>query len=487
MSSEIDLENRPYSKSLLEDEKYFTKTLKTFSEYLGYDSEDVVFFPEIRGKQISLFTLWQIVMLFGGFTKTSNENRWEEIADRLSFPITNRAKAAKDLKQCYDEILSALEKSLVEAGKDENNPEYSASQEETLIASQFDDEILRNDQRTLNLEEKSDFDEVLEAPQSLIMPNMFSKKRTIDSDNLSTHSGSSGGQSKHQNKRPKIDKGKGTGVEIPSTPEHIYNATQKPISHRKSPLKYQLDQSGDNTSSDHEAQESFLSLQRKKTEGSFRKVSGKKPMLEPETQDFHYSDIDDGISVPSPTAAPKKRILHPAIDISDDSSTESDSETESLPKLKSVSELKSKSKTRTELGLKSQSSLQPESKSKSESKSRTQPEENSQNSFDYAAEIEKFIDLGYSEEIIFQALEATTYVFDIASVVMEQLKEEQSVPGNLVGVWTEEDDAALFKRTGIEYERIRMKHGDERITKRQEFKETMAAVDDSQSSSDLRA
>ncbi|KAF7861773.1 hypothetical protein EAF04_007656 [Stromatinia cepivora] len=426
MSGKIDLEQRPFTNSLLKEEAYFTHTLKEFSEVLGFEPDDLNFYPEVCGKEISIFKLWQIVMLFGGFAKTNAESRWQEVADRLSFPIANRAKAAKDLKNCYEEILSELETAVNEAQNDTENPEFTASQEEIMIASQLEDTISRSVQRSSGHDEGiEDDDEVSKLPPPRIKSKQplttSTKKRTNDSDGLSNHSESSA--TKPETKRRKIHKGKGKEVEIPSTPEHVFNAIQPHMSHHTTPPKYQFDDSSDDNRSDREARERFPRIQQKKPEGSSRKPSAKKPLLEPETQDFHYPDIAKEASIASPTPAPKKRAANNIIDLSKDSSTESEPE--------------------------------PESESDSEDS--------------VNAEFAKYLELGYSREIIAEALIASTYVYDVASVIMEQLKMGHDIPDNMEGAWTKRDDDALLKKRGPEYERIREKHGDERIAARKKF------------------
>lgn len=459
MSLKIDLEKRPYTSSLLEDEEYFKHILKDFSESLGFQPGDLNFSPEIRGKEISIFKLWQTVMLFGGFEKTNAKKRWQEVADKLDFPIANRSKAAEDLNSCYDEILSELETLIVDVENDEDNPEFSASQEETLIASHLEDKISRGIQKSSGHEDiTEDNDEVLELPslsKSKQQSTVLNKKRTISSDEFSSRSGSAASRVKPQSKRQRMDKGKGKEVEIPSTPEHVFNATQPPVSHHISPLKYPLDESDDDNSSDRQAREIIRHIQQSKPEGSSRKASLKTPMVEPETQDFYYPEIDDEVSIASPTPAPKKMTPGLIIDLSKDSSAELESDLEPQPKLKS--------------NTKSNSKPALESKAKVNPTAEPEPESNSQDSVE--DEIDKFKALGYSEEIIVAALDATTMDYEIASIVMEKLKMGHSIPDDMAGVWTKKDDDALFLKEGwAGYKKVRAKHGEERVTARKEFK-----------------
>ncbi|TGO53822.1 hypothetical protein BCON_0117g00150 [Botryotinia convoluta] len=430
---EFDLEQRPFMNSLTTEEDYFTLTLKQFCEE---DEEEPIFNPRIRGKQISLFRLWQIVIVFGGFEKINAESRWQEVADKLSFPIASRSEAAQDLKSCYDEILSEFERVVTE---EENDPQsilmFAASQDETLIASQLADTTIRSVQRPSGHgRDVEDDDEVIELPplkNSKQFSTMSTKKRAIDSDGLSNLSESSAINPKRKAKRVRADKGKGKEVEIPSTPEHIFNVTQSP--HHISPLKYQVNENDNGGSSeddsDREARERILRIQQKKPRELVRKASAKNLTIEPETQDFYYPDIDNQAPTVSPTPVRRKRTPGPIIDLSRDSSAESEAEAEA----------------------------------------------DSQDIVNI--EFAKYIDLGYSEDVIYKALIASTYDFDIASPVMNQLQMGHGIPDDLAGVWTQRDNDALERRKGKEYERVREKHGDERIQARIKFLRILREID----------
>ncbi|KAF7943989.1 hypothetical protein EAE96_010401 [Botrytis aclada] len=432
---ELDLEERPFMNSLTTEEDYFTLTLRQFCEE---DEEEPIFNPIICGKQISLFRLWQIVMILGGFEKISAESRWQEVADKLSFPIANRSEAAQDLKSCYDEILSEFEQVVTE---EENDPRsilmFAGSQDETLIASQFADTTIRSIQRSPSHgsgSEDEDDDEVIELPplkNSKQFSTMSTKKRAIESDGLSNHSESSSINPKRKAKRVRTDKGKGKEAEIPSTPEHVFNATQPP--RHISPLKYQVRENDNGSSSendsDREARERILRIQQKKPRELVRKATARNLTIEPETQDFYYPDIDNQAPTVSPTLVRRKGTPAPVIDLSRDSSEESEAEAEV----------------------------------------------ESQDIVDI--EIAKYIDLGYSGDIIYKALMASTYDFDIASPVMNQLQMGHGIPDDLAGVWTQRDDDALEKRKGREYERVREKHGDERIHARIKFLRNLREID----------
>lgn len=61
------------------------------------------------------------------------------------------------------------------------------------------------------------------------------------------------------------------------------------------------------------------------------------------------------------------------------------------------------------------------------------------------AVIENFIRLGYDEETVLDALAATTNDVEVATQVMDNIKDGKGIPTNLAGVWTSRDDKALRK------------------------------------------
>jgi hypothetical protein len=85
--------------------------------------------------------------------------------------------------------------------------------------------------------------------------------------------------------------------------------------------------------------------------------------------------------------------------------------------------------------------------------------------------IERHIALGYSQEHVIAALEATTMNTGDAGVVMEALQSGGSIPDNIQGVWTNWDDEALKDVDHPDYQRVVEKHGREGVVLRQRFLE----------------
>ncbi|RFU29930.1 hypothetical protein B7463_g6406, partial [Scytalidium lignicola] len=84
--------------------------------------------------------------------------------------------------------------------------------------------------------------------------------------------------------------------------------------------------------------------------------------------------------------------------------------------------------------------------------------------------IHRFIALGYKQEVVIMALEATTMETGDAGIVMEALINGEGIPQNMQGVWTEEDDEALdAPEDSDDFQRILEKHGMDIVATRQRY------------------
>lgn len=82
----------------------------------------------------------------------------------------------------------------------------------------------------------------------------------------------------------------------------------------------------------------------------------------------------------------------------------------------------------------------------------------------------RFMALGYSQEVIIKALEATTMETGDAGTVMEALTNGLGIPPDIQGVWTEKDDQALAApESSKEFQGILGKHGMDTIAVRREY------------------
>jgi len=410
----------------LEDERLFEAKMKELADKLDLELDLI---PTICGKRLTLFRLWQVVMSdkFGGFDAVSGRGLWFRVAKELDFNEFKHKGAAQDLKDCYSELLVDFEE-LRDAYREEN-PDLTDSQEadtSQLIENQLMETAARETQNyELDLidEEEEDEDDDLDQPPSSAPRHIStpSGKRSFDSDRPSN--GAS------YNKRQRIDKGKGKEIEIPSTPEEVLNGTQVP---RKppgpSPLKASaiLENEVDLVSDDEEyASSNPLFVRPSHQPGPSRPPPKPRPILEPETQDFHF-----------PPEEPIQNNTY--IELSSSPTTQT--KPPPRPRVTSAEE---------------STQSQTESERKAEAL---------QDFFD------RFIALGYQDDIIVEALEATTMETREAPHVMEHLTQGNGIPEDVAGVWTSWDDDALGAGEGSEeFQRVVRKHGWGRVETRRRY------------------
>jgi hypothetical protein len=410
---------------LLHDEDYFNTSLTEFMTEMQNERDDIDldFSPSICESKVSLFELWQSVMSSGGFDEVNEKALWPTIADRLHYPLAWHARAADGLRDCYEELLLGFEEAATTQADDPDTVELSPSQEDALLQDQLLDSIRRKAIEYF-VDDEATYEDDLDQPSSPIrMPAKRStgdRKRELLSDD-----------DEPDRKRARNDKGKAPAVlEIASTPDSIINGTRKTQGdYQSSPLKnaHVNDQSDNDSDAEEELSEfirpSLPSWRNSDAGPSSSRIEARKSLLEPETQDFHFPDLDT-IVVPSSPPPRAPRQPSPILD----STLHNDSSTQSQP--------------------------EPEN----------------------TAELDEFIDsriaLGYPEDIVVEALEATTMETGDATVVMESLRNGDPIPDNMAGVWTKEDDKALEEDDdGEEFRRVLEKHGEWRIGPRRNFLE----------------
>lgn len=107
--------------------------------------------------------------------------------------------------------------------------------------------------------------------------------------------------------------------------------------------------------------------------------------------------------------------------------------------------------------------------------------------------IEYYESLGYSRDIIIEALKSTTLTpSTLALTAMKSLKQQQGIPTHHSGIWSERDDKGLLmidsvnskhgvrnKKVKAEWDRLEEKHGLERMELRRKFLATEAKVSQS--------
>lgn len=397
----------------LEDEAIFEQCLLEVAKQFD-DLIEVIFTPIICGQPISLFELWQLVKTgYGGSERVTGRRLWPSVARRLGFKPSLQADAAEDLKHCYEEVLSDYE------AIRENFYGMTESQEQELIEMQLfpagsqkgdsEEEIAEE----LQVDEEEDIDDDLDAPvSSPTLPKSNKRNMVFQiSRGLSSVAGS-------DNKRQRVDKGKGKEREIPSTPDHIINGIQMPQKGlRPSPLKHPL------FVDDEDRDDEFVIPPFKQP--NFTSLEPSRRMLEPETQDFRFgSQVDENDD-----------------DLTDEPMPLASSPPQKIERMRKEAHI--------------ESSTQFQSRIDAEN--------------ELSAFVDRYISLGYTDTNVLRALESTTLSTENASLVMEELQQGKEIPDDIPGVWTSEDDAVCEDVASLDSERIVTKHGTERVESRKSF------------------
>ena len=441
-SSEI---SRRGSDPTLMDEQVFKDDLFSLAKELQLE---VDFAPQICGREVALFKLWQVVRSddFGGVDEVNGMKLWPKVARFLGFKDSQQSTAAEDLKICYEEILADLEeyqqyqleqqsltesqeKSMLEAQLLEevaretqniHDTEDEVEEEELVKEEEFDDDIEEDLE-----EEDDDLDRRPQYSPRLPIPSS-SSKRSFGADRTNVDTS--------YNKRQRIDKGKGKEREIPSTPEDVINNTQMPRpTFKPSPLKYPA------LAHPQEQEEADDSSEIEDIWAKPRKPQPKPPpqILEPETQDFHY---------PQTQVQPEDE-QDPFVDIP------SSPPPRNLPDRSSGSNAANRGSDSNPPGSSTQSQTESEKVAALE---------------DY---IDECISYGYTGEAVALALDATTMeTGHHAMTVMDALENGQEIPDDIPGVWTEADDRLVEGNVDSEgYKDCVRKHGPRRCSVRKEF------------------
>ncbi|KAH8684235.1 hypothetical protein BGZ60DRAFT_397077 [Tricladium varicosporioides] len=412
------------------DEKRFEEDLMDFATELGVE---VNFHPTICGRRISLHRLWCVVRSSepGGYDQITGQKLWGKVAKELNFNEFRHPKAAQELQSCYGEILADFEGLLEEYLQE---PELTESQENALLQDQLRQTTAQG-QGNLEAEpEEDDDDDLNQPPSSSAQPTpTSSSKRSFEVGFPNT--GSS------YNKRQRIDKGKGKEGEIPSTPEDVINRTatsqhipeSSPLKSFYRPEDLEVIEDEGGVAVRPMAQPDFGLSPELPT----------RPRLEPETQDFHFAGPNDGSDFVDLTSSPERVIpLHHT------------SSTPTTPK--SIHQ-----------------SL-PEDSS-------TQSMTESQKGQEVDDFLNRWVGLGYEEDLAFQALEVCSMETGNAGEVLESLTVGRGIPDDIEGVWTTADDEALNARNeSSKYKRILKKHGPKRIETRRQYLREMAESDDAE-------
>jgi hypothetical protein len=440
---------RGQSNPTLTDEQLFRKDVSALAAVLQLE---VDFTPEICGRKIPLFKLWQVVQSFdfGGSDRVTGLKLWPKVAKFLSFRDSQQLTAAEDLRICYAEILADLEEyremlreqsltesqeeamldaQLLETAGRETQSLYDAEDEELgeILEGEEDVELVEENDDEELVEEDDDDD--LDRPQFSPLPLIPSpsRKRSFGADRTNIDSS--------YKKRQRIDKGKGKELEIPSTPEDVINSTPVPRSlHKPSPLKY----SAPAEHQDDEASSKIEDLLAKPFKPQVKTIQ--RQTLEPETQDFNYPHTqgEDDPFVDIGSSPPQRK----------------------LPDRSSGSNAANRGSESNPPG------------------SSTQSQTESEKALALERYMDECISYGYTQEAVALALDATTReIGQHAMQVMEALENGQEIPDGIPGVWTEEDDAKVEGNMDSEgFKELVRKHGLKRCGVRKQYLKDQRAI-----------
>lgn len=468
---------------------------------------DVDFSPEICGRKIPLMRLWKTVRSprFGGFKGMKDNRNWQKLAESFGF-INHNCLAAKELEDCYSEILAELEhlrheflienplprrekKSLVE-----NLPlKTSKTSSEDSIDSESMDSVICETQSICNY--SIDLDS-LQTPEE---PHKPVNKRGIDLD--------SSPKRFIPNKRRRISNDKNRVLEIPSTPESIINFHQNSNLVRRNSLECV---STSKISDEIDALSPSPSSRLSNIHKSFSNKSVSKQVKDLENQNIYFTKLSQeayplsGLKDPDmvkdkeefPLQRRKKDKVSSDIQffktksknvgdfienglLSQESLVSNTSE-ENLPnQYMSKCEFGENSLCLKEGEMRIVDHIMPLSSQCVDIESQMHKEEKTK--LDEFVDIQ--INLGFSLENIVRALESTSMIIGPGShidTVLKTVKETGYLPEDLPGVWTTSDDEFLKQSvvslsSGPSYDNSKAmellirKHGRSNIQLRQDY------------------
>jgi len=407
----------------------------TFAEYAEGQNMEIDLQPSISGRRIQLFDLWTLVMK-PGFNISADEvsSKWDQIALKLGFDKSREPDAAYELRRIYEWILAdfAELRSKTRAflmGVLNSVGELTEEQAldlEYLTPAGYEEEDQAVNQ--LLQEESSEDTETLEIPSSPPPRMRFSsaKRNRPDIAILGNVRTSSRQPEVTPYKRQRLDKGKEKLLEIPSTPEDLLRFTgQEP---EVTPVKGQGEQANEADSSGDDPESMFVKPVERKIFSKTTVQASKTVQFEPETQDFYFSH---------------------AIEEEPNTNVSQQAQEDLMRTGESVSTL---------VG-----SVHEDPSTHSQTDSQRE-----------AAEIQELVDhyvsLGYPEEIVQEAMLATTLETGDVAIVMEGLMRGHGIPDHIEGVWTAEDDRAVrLNKDSEEYARVLLKHKEARCVKRRQL------------------
>ena len=421
----------------------------TITEFADGQNMEIDLQPTVSGRRLQLFDLWTIVMQPGFNSPTDDEaiRKWDQIASMLGFDKSRDLDAPNELRELYDWILADFAeirsqyrtflKDLLNSGVELTEEQALDFEYLTPAGYEEEDQVVRQQLQEGNDDEP----EVLEIPSS---PPQRIWPPSAKRDRPGTPGSASERPSSRQYevtpyKRQRVDKGKEKVLEIPSTPEDMLTFDGQ-VRERSLVKGENLihEQEGEDEMSEEDDEKSMFArhVQRKIFPKTILQAT-KTVQFEPETQDFHFSHSVEENGTPlsqqvqEEVMAAEESVAAVAGSLREDSSTQS--QTDSQREAAEIQEL-----------------------------------------------VDRYISLGYPEEVVQEAMLATTLETGDVAMVMEAIMQGHGIPENIEGVWTAEDDRAVkLNEDNEEYARVVLKHTEARCVKRRQLLSQMEFLKDS--------
>lgn len=421
------------------DEEAFRDDIKELADRLKVDVE---FDFAVGDRSISMFRLWEVVMAeaFGGFKNVNDSNLWPEVAHQLGFDIQQQPGTLTELQayfQEYEGLLLEFEDLARE--EDEEIEEVLDRNDSSLLADQLL-EMIEHNINPIDADEDTNVGgQEVESKDDTNSPQMSPHQKQISSNSRKRLSGGSSPYTKRQ----RVDKGKGKELEIPSTPEDIITSPQTlRRTLEPSPLKNASFPAANGSDEEYSEEEDELFVS---PTNSDRTKQPRNP--EPETQDFHFPNATqktDRLSSPNISSSPPVR-------------------------LKQIHQ----SQTSNAATRGSAHSINVEDSS-------TQSQTQSQMNAILDQFIADMVAKGFTYDIVLEALQATTLKCNAnVEEVAESLSNDEHIPDNIRGVWTQWDDEELgYSKESKQYRHVLLKHGPEEIRERIRFLRDLADSED---------
>jgi hypothetical protein len=418
----------------------------TFTEFAEGQDMEIDLQPTVSGRRIQLFDLWTIVMKpgFNNLADDEATGKWDQIASKLGFDKSQDPNAPNELRELHECILADFAeirsqyrgflKDVLTSGGELTGEQALDFEYLTPAGYEEEDQVVRQQLQ----EENYDEPEVLEIPSSppqRIWPASAKRNRLGIADLGNERISLQPEATPH--KRQRIDKGKEKVLEIPSTPEGLltFDGQIRELSPKG---QYLIQEREDEVEMSDDEESMFVTPVQRNIFSRTSLQAVKTVQFEPETQDFHFSHaVEEKIGTPLSQQVQEdvmvagESVAAVAGSLYEDSSTQS--QTDSQREAAEIQEL-----------------------------------------------VDHYVALGYPEEVVQEAMLATTLETGDVAIVMESIMQGQGIPENIEGVWTAEDDLAVrLNGDSEEYAWVLLKHTEARCVKRRQLLSQTEVLKDS--------